>query len=176
MPFFWVNFLWLWGAILNNRLAFHTVQLSDQFRDSGSQSVAVQFFYHLQVCPCSLISLVLSSQRPQSKLGNTPWCVSPTASISSPATLRMQVSPRQTGFPALGGEGAAKLQLLTWLSSKSPTDSCGPWCRARGTSCLQMQSPYRAFLNVLCNLWLPNFIVCEAVISFAVQSVLQKIS
>ena len=89
---------------------------------SGSWSVMVQLFFHLQVSPGTSISLVL----PQ-KVTTVParechlLCASYCVFIHHSDFKHLGLSWLRTSFPALGGEGAAKLLSLTRLSSKTPT-------------------------------------------------------
>ena len=78
-------------------------------------------------------------------------------------------------FPALGGEGAARLLSLTWLSSDVvPVAAAVSGTMPRDFPCLPIKPPYRLFWSILCTPWLPNFI--SGKILLTVHFVFQKFS
>ena len=147
---------------------------------SGSLPVMAHLLSQLQVSPGSPVSLVLSqpvttapasdhcpSRPPLSQLGFPTSCVS-LATFFSPQRLYASRSLLVWvwDFPALGGEGAARLLSLTWLSS-NVVPAAVLVCGARPGDLPHgpIKPPYHPFWSVLCTLWFPNFISAEILLA-----------
>ena len=92
-----------------------------------------------------------------SSLSDCSFSNSWSATCFFPATLCIEVALGHwvCGFPALGGEGAARLLSLTGLSSDAgPAAVVASGVTPADFPCPPIKLPYCLFWSVLCTLWL----------------------